>query len=326
MQREDGEYKEQAENTRRIREMQREQGEYKENKEDKKSIVACLLFTANTAYHVHVLEWHKRFREGRVSLQDDARPGQAHRAITPAVIAEVDGLIQGNRRITVEELRRLVGISHGSVHVIATKHLHYRTICAQWVQYQLTEEQKTNNGCNDATRKSMHFCPVLSLGTNRGVTILNRRANGRAKNENAWILPHRRSPKQYSHVPMFEMGRACSTYGCETLTLTLREEQRLMVFDNKMLRKMFGAKRDEVTGQWRKLHNAELQALRLKWAGHVSHMDESRNAYRVFVGRPEGKRRLGRPRRRWEDNIKMDLREVGYDVGEWINLARDRDR
>ncbi|KAJ4450351.1 hypothetical protein ANN_01772 [Periplaneta americana] len=113
-------------------------------------------------------------------------------------------------------------------------------------------------------------------------------------------------------------------YGCETWTLTLREEQRLRVFENKVLRKIFGAKRDE--GEWRKLHNAELHALytspdkigniksrRLSWAGHVARMGESRNAYRVLVGRPEGKRPLGRPRRRWEDNIKIDLREVGYD-------------
>ncbi|KAJ4436763.1 hypothetical protein ANN_16895 [Periplaneta americana] len=111
-------------------------------------------------------------------------------------------------------------------------------------------------------------------------------------------------------------------YGCETWTLTLREEQRLRVFDNKILRKIFGAKRDEGKGEWRKLHNAELQALypspdiirniksrRLRWAGHVARMGESRNAYRVLVGRPEGKRPLGRPRRRWEDNIKMDLSE-----------------
>ncbi|KAJ4448776.1 hypothetical protein ANN_00167 [Periplaneta americana] len=112
-------------------------------------------------------------------------------------------------------------------------------------------------------------------------------------------------------------------YGCETWTLTLREEHRLRVFKNKVLRKIFGAKRDEVTGEWRKLHNIELHALysspdiirniksrRLRWAGHVARMGESRNAYRVLVGRPEGKRPLGRPRRRWEDNIKMDLREV----------------
>ncbi|KAJ4445522.1 hypothetical protein ANN_12202 [Periplaneta americana] len=120
-------------------------------------------------------------------------------------------------------------------------------------------------------------------------------------------------------------------FTCETWTLTLREEHRLRVFENKVLRKIFGAKRDEVTGEWRKLHNTELHALysspdiirniksrRLRWAGHVARMGESRNAYRVLVGRPEGKRPLGRPRRRWEDNIKMDLREVGYDIDSTI--------
>ncbi|KAJ4432511.1 hypothetical protein ANN_21131 [Periplaneta americana] len=127
-------------------------------------------------------------------------------------------------------------------------------------------------------------------------------------------------------------------YGCETWTLTLREEQSLTVFENKVLRKIFVAKRDEITGEWRKLHNAELHALysspdiimniksrRLRWVGHVARMGESRNTYRVLVGRLEGKRPLGRPRRRWEDNIKMDLREVGYDDGDWINLAQNRD-
>ncbi|KAJ4445918.1 hypothetical protein ANN_12604 [Periplaneta americana] len=128
-------------------------------------------------------------------------------------------------------------------------------------------------------------------------------------------------------------------YGCEYSTLTLREERRLRVFENKILRKIFGAKRDEITGERRKLHNAELHALysspdiirniksrRLRWAGHVARMGESRNAYSVLVGRPEGKRPLWRPRRRWEDNIKMYLREVGYDDRDWINLAQDRDR
>ncbi|KAJ4450211.1 hypothetical protein ANN_01618 [Periplaneta americana] len=130
-------------------------------------------------------------------------------------------------------------------------------------------------------------------------------------------------------------------YGCETWTLTLREEHRLRVFENKVLRKIFGAKRDEVTREWRKLHNTELHALysspdiirniksrRLRWAEHVSlaRMGESRNAYRVLVGRPEGKRPLGRPRRRWEDNVKMDLKAVGYNDREWINLAQDRDQ
>ncbi|KAJ4441387.1 hypothetical protein ANN_11242 [Periplaneta americana] len=129
-------------------------------------------------------------------------------------------------------------------------------------------------------------------------------------------------------------------YGCETWTLTLREKQRLRVFENKVLRKIFGAKRVEVTGEWRKLHNAELHALysspdiirniksrRLRWAGHVVRIAWANpEMHIVLVGRPEGKRPLGRTRRRWEDNIKMDLREVGYVDREWINLAHDRDR
>ncbi|KAJ4427062.1 hypothetical protein ANN_26861 [Periplaneta americana] len=117
---------------------------------------------------------------------------------------------------------------------------------------------------------------------------------------------------------------------------------RLMLLnkvENKVLRKIFGAKRDEVTGEWRKLHIAELHAfysspdiirniksLRSRWAGHVARMGESRNAYRVLVGRPVRRRPLGRPRRRWEDNLNMDLREVGYDGRDWINLAPNRDR
>ncbi|PNF21232.1 hypothetical protein B7P43_G04189 [Cryptotermes secundus] len=90
-----------------------------------------------------VLEWHKRFREGHVSLQDDALPGQAHRVITPDVTAALDGHIRANRRITMEEISLLMGIRHGSVHAIVTRHLLYRKICAQWVPHQLTEEQKT---------------------------------------------------------------------------------------------------------------------------------------------------------------------------------------
>ena len=100
-------------------------------------------------------------------------------------------------------------------------------------------------------------------------------------------------------------------YGCETWSLALREEHRLRVLENKVLRKIFGAKRDKITGEWRKLHNAELHALYsspnsirnlksrpLRWAGHVASMEQFRNAYRVLVGKPEGKRPLGRPRRR----------------------------
>jgi len=127
-------------------------------------------------------------------------------------------------------------------------------------------------------------------------------------------------------------------YGCETWSLTLREERRLRVFENRVLRKVFGPKRDEVTGEWKKLHNEELNDLyslpnivwvvksrRMRWAGHVARMGEKRGVHRVLVGKPEGKSPLGRPRRRWEDNIKMDLQEVGVGRGDWMELAQDRD-
>jgi hypothetical protein len=97
------------------------------------------------------------------------------------------------------------------------------------------------------------------------------------------------------------------------------------VFENRVLRRIFGPKRDEVTGEWRKLHNEELRELysspsiiriinsrRMTWAGHVAQMGEERNAYRLLVIKPEGRRPLGRPRRRWMDNIRMDLGEVGW--------------
>jgi hypothetical protein len=128
-------------------------------------------------------------------------------------------------------------------------------------------------------------------------------------------------------------------YGCETWYLTLREEHRLRVFENRVLRRIFGRKRDEVTGEWRKLHNEELHILysspdiirqvksrRMRWAGHVARMREERNVFRVLMGKPEGKRPLGRPRRRWEDGIRIDLRETGWGIVDWIQLAQDRDR
>jgi hypothetical protein len=125
-------------------------------------------------------------------------------------------------------------------------------------------------------------------------------------------------------------------YGCETWSLTLREEPRLRVFENRVLRKIFGPKREE-DGSWRKFHNDELHSLhsspnivrvikarRIRWTGHVARMGEGRRIYRVSVVRPEVKRPLGRPRRRWEDNIKMDLREIRIDGANWIQLAQDR--
>jgi hypothetical protein len=128
-------------------------------------------------------------------------------------------------------------------------------------------------------------------------------------------------------------------YGCETWSLTLREEHRLRVFENRLLRRIFGPKRDEVSGEWRKLHNEELRDLysspsiiriiksrRMRWAGHVACMGEKRSAYRLLVGKPEGKRPLGRPRRRWVDNIRKGLGEVGWRDVDWIGLAQDRSR
>jgi hypothetical protein len=106
-----------------------------------------------------------------------------------------------------------------------------------------------------------------------------------------------------------------------------------------VLRGIFGAKRDKVTGEWRKLHNEEFNDIycspnivretksrRLRWAGNVARMGEGRGLYRVLVGKTEGKKPLGRPRRRWEDNISMDVQEVRCGVMDWIELAQDMDK
>ena len=119
----------------------------------------------------------------------------------------------------------------------------------------------------------------------------------------------------------------------------MREETKLKVFENMVLRRIFRPRRDEVTGEWRGLHNEGLNDLysspnivrviksrRMRWVGHVARMGEERGVYRVLVGKPEGRRPLGRPRRRWADNIRTDLQEVGCVYMDWIGLAQDRDR
>jgi hypothetical protein len=121
--------------------------------------------------------------------------------------------------------------------------------------------------------------------------------------------------------------------------MTLKEKRRLRVFENRVLRRVFGPKRDEVTGERRKLHNEELSDLyslpntvrvvksrRIRWTGHVARMGEGRGMHRVLVRKHEGKRPMGRHRRRWEDNIKMDLQEVGGGCGDWMELAQNRER
>jgi hypothetical protein len=127
-------------------------------------------------------------------------------------------------------------------------------------------------------------------------------------------------------------------YVGEAWSLTLREEHRLRVIENRVLRRMFGPKRDKKVGGWRKLHNEELHNLysspniitmiksrSMRWAGHVACMRAKRHEYRVLVEEPEGKRPLGRCRHRWEDNVKMDLREIRWGGMDWIHLAQDRD-
>ena len=107
-------------------------------------------------------------------------------------------------------------------------------------------------------------------------------------------------------------------YGCETWLFTLREECRMRVIQNRVLRRIFGSKWDEITGEWSKIHNKEMNNLysppniirviksrRMRWAGHVACMVGNTGVYRILVGKPEGKKPPGRPRRRWEDNIKI---------------------
>jgi hypothetical protein len=111
------------------------------------------------------------------------------------------------------------------------------------------------------------------------------------------------------------------------------------VFKNRVLRRIVGPKREEVTRKWRKLHNEELNNLyslpniarviksrRMGWAGHVARMGKKKDVYRILVGRPEGRRPLGRPRHRWEDNIRMDLLVVGCECVDWMELAQNRVR
>jgi len=111
------------------------------------------------------------------------------------------------------------------------------------------------------------------------------------------------------------------------------------VFENLVLRRIFGPRKDEATGEWRRLHNEELNDLysspnivrviksrRMRWAGHVARMGEETGVYRVLREKPEGRRLLDRPRRRWVDNIRTDLQEVGCGYMDWIGLAQDSDR
>ena len=115
-------------------------------------------------------------------------------------------------------------------------------------------------------------------------------------------------------------------FGCETWSLTLREESRLRVFENRVLRRIFGLKKDE-NGEWRRLHNDEIHNLYrlpnivrviksryVRWTWHVARMEEGMGAFNIFATKPTGKRSLGRPRRRWEHNIKMELEKININT------------
>jgi hypothetical protein len=115
-------------------------------------------------------------------------------------------------------------------------------------------------------------------------------------------------------------------YGCETLSLTVREEHKLSVFENRVLKRIFGPKGDGVTGGWGKLHNEEFHNKYEVEEDEVGGTYGTNGRERLLVRKPEGKRPLERPRRRWMDNIKMDLLEIGLNVVDWIGLAQDRYR
>jgi hypothetical protein len=132
------------------------------------------------------------------------------------------------------------------------------------------------------------------------------------------------------------LSKNVNLYGCESWSLTLREEHRLRVFEKGVLRRIFGLKTDEVPGRRKILHNEELHNLysspsvirmnkskRMRWAGYVARMGEKRKAYRMLVEKPEGMRPLGRPIRRWVDTIKMHLRGIEWGGMEWIDRAED---
>ena len=157
----------------------------------------------------------------------------------------------------------------------------------------------------------------------------------------AWSLNKTIKSRQISKVTKTliykTVIRPVLTYGCETWRLTKALERRLGVFERGVLRRIWGPVIDAETGEWRRLHNHELMELaripavtniicshRLRWAGHVARMDEVRPPRQVLDGVPAGRRPLGRPRKRWEDNVKEDLEAVGVRRQRWKEQAQDR--
>jgi hypothetical protein len=150
------------------------------------------------------------------------------------------------------------------------------------------------------------------------------------------VQPTTKQIKRNGTIQVVSFSLPAVLYGCETWSLALREEHRLRVLENRVLRRIFGPKRDAMVEGWRKLlHNLYsspniikmIKSRRMRWAGHAASMEEKRNAYGILVGKPEAKRLLERPSRRWEDIIKMNRRETGWgsmdrtDRKEWRDLV-----
>ena len=138
-------------------------------------------------------------------------------------------------------------------------------------------------------------------------------------------------------IKIYKIMLSVVLHGCKTTSLTLREERTLNVFESRILRRVFGSKRDE-NGQWRRLHNEDLHCLyhlpnivreiksrRQRWASHVVRMEEGRSAFKILTGNPTGMRPLGTPRHRWEDNLRLNLKEIGISTRDWVDSAQDRD-
>jgi hypothetical protein len=147
------------------------------------------------------------------------------------------------------------------------------------------------------------------------------------------VLEYRTLPTKFVSLIYRTIILPVVMHRCETWSLTLREEHRLRVFENRVLRGIFEPKRAEVIGGWRKLHNVELHKLycspsmiriiksrRMRWTEYVARMGATRNAFRTMVGKPEGKRPLQNPTRRWDENIRMDLREIVRGGMDWTDL------
>ncbi|GBM24493.1 hypothetical protein AVEN_254010-1 [Araneus ventricosus] len=153
-----------------------------------------------------VVEWRKRFLEGLELLEDDARPAQANRVITPEMTAEVHDLVLNNRRVTVDEIHRLLGISVGTTHTIMHQHLKFRKICSQWVPHQLTAEQRNIRMALSLSHLQRYheeeygFLHILSLVTKHGITTLNRKASVRASSGNMRL--HRLQRNQRPCTPV----------------------------------------------------------------------------------------------------------------------------